>query len=375
MVRKVIQNLDELADYKPRIALIADEATPGAQLLIKLIRDAGGKPMIIPHQLTERGLAAQNLDNDAVIKIMAADSLDAVAEYESAIASATRLHMQYIQRKLAFVDGIILPDSDYDVPPATYHDTTMHSTTRLAPPADVRFQTELVMTDYALHLRKIPILGISSGMHMLVVKTGGKLLQDVANYDNPAKQTFARVQIASVSTNAIRLLESDLIKGRRKITLPQDASPKLKMLEPRSIIGALLNVQDAKAGDVIDGVKLGLLNLHHQGVRQQDVNRNDLTITAINEHGLVEAVEHKQHPFCVGVQSHPEYNMQTTGLPMIQEMVDYARAIKLPLRDNMTQIPNYLTWRDDHHSELLDPETLTAASAKPVGSELYATLQ
>ena len=42
---------------------------------------------------------------------------------------------------------------------------------------------------------------------------------------------------------------------------------------------------------------------HHQGIRELGT---DLTVSAVAEDGIVEAIEHNEHPFAVGVQWHPE---------------------------------------------------------------------
>lgn len=44
-------------------------------------------------------------------------------------------------------------------------------------------------------------------------------------------------------------------------------------------------------------------SFHHQAVKEI---AKDLTIVGVASDGIVEAVEHKTSPFCIGVQWHPE---------------------------------------------------------------------
>ena len=48
-------------------------------------------------------------------------------------------------------------------------------------------------------------------------------------------------------------------------------------------------------------------SLHHQAV---DTPAPVLTVAARAEDGIIEAVEHPLHPFCIGVQWHPEWSVE-----------------------------------------------------------------
>ncbi len=337
MVRHVITNYSQLKNYQPRIAVIEDNHPHGAKKVLDLIKKAGAKPMIIPRFLSERLLASQDLNKADINRIKKATSLDEVREFDQAIATATRLHLQYITRKLTFVDAVILPGNIYDIPPSAYHDTKIDSHTQLAPPLDVRFQTELTMADYALYTRKVPILGISSGMQLIVVKTGGKLVQHSDNYDAFAEQVRSAGAVAGISQKSANIL-IDRISTKNK-ELIAGFAPRFKIVKPQSIIGVMMNQEKFES---ISSKRLDLLHLHHQAVRPHDVNVAELSVTAITEDGAyVEAVEHKHHPFCFGTQFHPEYS-DTIGLRMISEMVEYARQLKSLQFDNQAHVPSYL---------------------------------
>jgi putative glutamine amidotransferase len=274
--------------------------------------------------LTDRLLATQKLDAASIARIQTAKSLEEVREFEGAITAATKLHLQYIARKLTYVDAIVLPGNEYDIPPEAYHDTTVHASTRIAPPADVRFQTELLMADYALHTRKIPVLGISGGMQLLVVKTGGRLVQHIE--ETPAAESAEKTGVAFRRVDSICMTES------------------------RSILGAILK---GKAAEILlndfSGAAIGLRTTQHQGVRVEDINSRELLVTATTKENLVEAVEHRNHPFCIGVQFHPEHDVKhNLGMEMIKHLIDFSRTLKLPLKKSgalaSSELPHFLAW-------------------------------
>jgi len=364
MVRPVVSSYQQLNKYQPRIAVIEDKTAQGGKQVQELIKKAGGKPMIIPRYLSDRLLATQGLSKQDISRIKKAESFEEVREFDQQLATATRLHLQYITRKLTFVDGVVLPGSFYDIPPSAYHDTHVHQRTRLAPPIDVRFQTELMMTDYALHSRKIPILGISAGMQLLVVKTGGKLVQHLPEYDNFEKQIMQSPQISGISKNGAGLVLERLNAKNKELLCK--LGPNFHMTESKSILGVMLS--DEKFDD-INSRRLELLHLHHQGVRPEDVNQSELKITALTQDDrYVEAVEHQYHPFCLGIQFHPEYNDEL-GLRMIKEMVDYARQLKAPVFDNAAKVPFYV---DLHAHEIA---TLASYAPGETAVRLEATVQ
>jgi putative glutamine amidotransferase len=349
MVRPIINDYDQLKKYAPRIAVIEDRSPHGGKTIQKLIKQAGGKPMVIPRMLTDRLLASQGLSKADIDRIKNAKNFEEVRDLDQQIATATRLHLQYITRKLTFVDAVVLPGSVYDIPPSAYHDTLVHQRTRMAPPMDARFQTELMMADYALYARKIPLLGISAGMQLLVVKTGGKLVQHLPEYDNFAAQVMQGGAISGVSVNGKELV-LEKINAKNKELLSK-LGPNFQMTEPQSILGVMLSNKDFEE---ITSHRLELLHLHHQGVRPEDVNASELKVTAMTEDGqYVEAVEHKYHPFCLGTQFHPEYS-NDLGFRMIKEMVEYAREKKAESFDRTAQVPTYM----DLHKDEISPALL-----------------
>ncbi len=334
--------------YKPRVAII-EGCKQSTKRVTDLIKKCDGKTMVIPRMLSDRLLSSQGLEKKDIAKIKKAKSISDVREFEQQIASATRMHLQYITRKLAFVDAVVLPGSRYDVPPSAYHDPQVHEATNVSPPLDVRFQTELVMADYALYTRKIPILGICGGMQLLVVKTGGRLIQHLPDYDNVAKQEIESASISKASVNGAKWLASNSGNSEAAITLPLDTTHSLKIVDAKSILGNILDDCDIDWSSLAQSESgLGVYGEHHQGARPTDINPQELKVSAVSECELVGAVEHVNHPFCLGVDFHPEYNENCIGREMIREVVEFARFMKAPSVQSMPQQPHFIDWKNEY---------------------------
>lgn len=349
IMRTVVTDADVFnRTYKPRVAII-EGCKQSTKQVVDLLKKCDGKPMVIPRMLSDRLLASQGLDKKAITRIKRAKSMDDIREFEQQVAAATRMHLQYITRKLAFVDAVVLPGSRYDIPPNAYHDPKLHEATQVAPPVDVRFQTELVMADYALYTRKIPILGICGGMQLLVVKTGGRLIQHLPDYENVARHELENGSITQASQNGARWLAASSGNNDQAITLPLDATHSLKVIDAKSILGSILkdcdfdweSLKNSKNG-------LGVYSKHHQGATPADVNPRELKVTAVSETELVGAVEHVNHPFCLGVDFHPEYNESCIGSEMLREVVEFARFMKAPSVQSQPQQPHFTDWKDNY---------------------------
>ena len=63
-------------------------------------------------------------------------------------------------------------------------------------------------------------------------------------------------------------------------------------------------VPGSKLDQILNASQITVNSLHHQAV---DSLGKDLTVNAVSEDGIVEAVSHINHPFCIGVQWHPEH--------------------------------------------------------------------
>lgn len=170
------------------------------------------------------------------------------------------------------LDGLLLTGGE-DVDPARYGEVPHPSTGPINPRRD-DFEMELVARAIADGL---PTLGICRGIQVLNVACGGDLIQDIPSQVPGAlnhKVTKQRFELAH---------DVWVTRGSRLWT----------MLEER--LG-----QD----DVCP-----VNSRHHQSVRRL-ADRFETSATAPD--GVIEAIERPSHPFCIGVQWHPE-NFWRTG--------------------------------------------------------------
>ena len=157
-------------------------------------------------------------------------------------------------------DGLLLSGGE-DMDPAYYGQTP---TEKCGPIAKYRDHVEMEMLKAFLPTGK-PILGICRGEQLMNVYFGGTLHQDIGDvakcrHDDYPHKDLGNHQVSIVSgTKLSRILRKDTIRTN---------------------------------------------SLHHQAV---DIPAKDLIVSAVCEDGIVEAVEHATHPFCIGVQWHPEH--------------------------------------------------------------------
>lgn len=121
--------------------------------------------------------------------------------------------------------------------------------------------------------RKVPILGICRGAQLINVYFGGSLHQEIADFytEQPHLNTV----------------------------LPKSTI----LIDPQSRLYSILQKKYTRVN-----------SLHHQSVKTLGKN---LKVVAQEPNGIVEAIEHTQLPFVIGVQWHPEF------------MVPYRRQRKL----------------------------------------------
>jgi putative glutamine amidotransferase len=111
--------------------------------------------------------------------------------------------------------------------------------------------------------RSVPVLGICRGAQMLNVALGGTLNQDIYEV--------------------------------------YDKAPRMRTVLPRKRV-------DIAAGtrlrEVLDLDCVTVNSLHHQSVKALG---QGMTVSGVDEHGIVQAVEVTGHAFRIGVQWHPEF--------------------------------------------------------------------
>lgn len=152
-------------------------------------------------------------------------------------------------------DGLLLPGGD-DIDPSRYGQPRSEKcgvSSHLRDEAEWRMLTAFLPTEK-------PILCICRGVQFLNVFFGGTLHQDIPNHSD----------FKSRGT------------GCHDVTL----------------------VPGTKTAALWDSEKIFVNSLHHQAA---DAIAPGLTVSALAEDGTVEALELPSHPFCIGLQWHPEH--------------------------------------------------------------------
>lgn len=130
-----------------------------------------------------------------------------------------------------------------------------------------RDRAELTLARLALRCGK-PLLAICRGIQVLNVALGGTLYADIPT------------QLASA------------LPHRPAPGAPPESSAHVVRLEPGSRLAAILGATEVTTN-----------SFHHQAVQKVG---EGLVVTARAVDGVIEGLECPQHPFCVGVQWHPE---------------------------------------------------------------------
>ncbi len=127
-----------------------------------------------------------------------------------------------------------------------------------------RHDADLLLARETLR-RRLPVLGICGGHQLLIIARGGALVQDI-----PSEWPQA-------------ILHS--VDGEVPCQHPITVIPGTRL---HALVGGSLTVN----------------SFHHQAARPGRCG--GLTVSATASDGIIEAVEDHDHPFCIGVQWHPE---------------------------------------------------------------------
>jgi len=164
-------------------------------------------------------------------------------------------------------DGLLLPGGA-DIEPALYG---RNREEKCGKPNELRDKYEFLIYDAFVKTNK-PILCICRGFQLLNVINSGTLYQDISEIK--------------------KCNHSDFLKRAKNIH-------------------NVTITENTKLYEFFGKSQVGVNSMHHQAV--EDVGDN-LIVSAVSEDGFVEAIELKDHRFCIGVQWHPEHMSKTDVL-------------------------------------------------------------
>lgn len=205
-----------------------------------------------------------------------------VAEF-GAIPIALPHEPELVEHYLSLIDGLVITGGAFDVDPKLYGASDVHKTVTTK---ERRTQFEWAITQGAIAAKK-PVLGICGGQQLLNVVLGGTLIQHIPD---SIKDALAHEQ-----------------------PNPRD--------EPGHDIaiskGTLLH-------SIVGSDHISVNSAHHQAVEKV---AEQAVVNALAPDGVIEGIELplSQHPFCLGVQWHPEYHVTPADTQIFKAFVAACR--------------------------------------------------
>jgi len=163
------------------------------------------------------------------------------------------------------IQGLVISGGAFDIDPAIYGETDTHATVTLK---QGRTAAEFALLRGALD-RDMPILGICGGEQLLAVALGGTLIQHIPD------------SIADA-------LEHEQINPRHEAGHQIAITP-----------GTLLH-------RIVGVTAMAVNSAHHQAVRRPGPHAK---INAVAPDGVIEGIEDPRYRFCLGLQWHPEFQI------------------------------------------------------------------
>jgi putative glutamine amidotransferase len=176
--------------------------------------------------------------------------------------------VEKVEQYLDLIDGLMITGGAFDVSPELYGQSEKHD---MVTTKDRRTKFEFALTRGAIE-RGIPILGICGGEQLLNVVLGGTLIQHIPD----------------------------------SIQNPLEHEQK----NPRDEAGHNVEIRGGSLlAKIVGKIQMAVNTAHHQAV---DKVAPGLIVNATTSDGVIEGIELPSHPFCLGVQWHPEYHVDSS---------------------------------------------------------------
>jgi putative glutamine amidotransferase len=183
-----------------------------------------------------------------------------------------------IEDYINMLDGLVITGGAFDVSPELYGQSSKHETVVTK---DQRTRFEFGITRRAIE-KNIPILGICGGQQLLNVVLGGTLIQHIPD---------------SVE-NAL------------------EHEQKNPRTEPGHGVKV---VKDSLLYRIVGSEVIEVNSAHHQAVAKAAPGT---IVNATAPDGVIEGIELPSHPFCLGVQWHPEYFVTGADTKIMKAFVE-----------------------------------------------------
>jgi putative glutamine amidotransferase len=188
----------------------------------------------------------------------------------------------HIPAYLGMTNGLIVTGGHFDIDPSHFGDATRHPTVKLK---SARTDFEFAITRACL-AHDFPVLGICGGEQLLNVVLGGSLIQHIPD-EVPNALEHEQKNPRNEPGHAVRIVNGTSL---------------------RAILGT---------------AELAVNSAHHQAVKTLGPN---VAANAFAPDGVIEGIEATDRRFCIGVQWHPEFQMNDGDRRLFAALIAAARS-------------------------------------------------
>jgi putative glutamine amidotransferase len=193
-----------------------------------------------------------------------------------------------IDSYLESLDGLMVVGGYFDIHPKYYGENEAHESMKFNA---VREEFEHVLGKKAI-ATDLPFLGICNGMQLLNTLHGGKVTQHIPDHEDFMDHEQSHVEGFT-----------NYDKGYHRVEIERNS----KLFE---ICGSETIITNSS---------------HHQAAKNIG---GTLKVSGRASDGVIEALEDPNHPFCLGVQWHPEFEVSESDAKIFQAFVKAAKEYK-----------------------------------------------